>query len=103
MFRSYNYNIMGIINYYDLYVKATNEGIGCNGLCWMIGTSGTDEPDCFDSDKLHEFNAVIAPTEDYDENDYYWGADNDTNPMKGIFTPLRQNLLLLMAAYKGQL
>jgi len=93
-----------ITNYLDFYKERLPSGelpggYSANGLCCLIG-----------SEDLY----LISPT-DKDEAelkskdlcDAWWASElkwSDNADLKGLlFNPLRQNLILLLAAYHGQI
>jgi hypothetical protein len=85
--------------YLDLYMKWMREGeMPTWGLCGSLGFTG-----------LYGDLDIFEPTkEDYDrigeedKNIIFWGSDSP-DIEKHIFTPLRQNIVLLMAAMNGEL
>ena len=89
-------------HYLKLYYEWMETGLPHGrGLCLEF----ENEYDLYSSDLLDE----ISPTEnDLNKlvksglNPLHWGS-NDAHGLYGIFTPLRQNIVLLMAALNNEL
>lgn len=101
------------INYLELYKKLKGRKL-INGLCLSIKLEHEVMfPENYSyEDSKREFIEVMGPTledemklERLGFSTAYWGADNFINAVGNAskMTPLRENLLLIMAAYKDQL
>jgi hypothetical protein len=71
---------------------------GDYGLCGELSDRGLHE------EKTHLRDLFHPPFEiDMNITHLYWGSGDDQNRLTGVFTPMRQNILLLMAAMNGEL
>lgn len=93
---------MKLLDLYNEYVERKSL-IGVFGLCWDIHTY-ISETEC------DEFQLLMAPYDNktgdayfHDDGNEYWGSGHPTARHLGVATDLRLNLLLLYAAYKGEL
>lgn len=91
--------------YLTLYYRWMIVGeIPSDGLCFSLNDPFSDK-----QDQLLEF--FVPTPEEYDTNGYrlwqcFWAADgvSQRDPLQLCkFTPLRQNIVLLMAAMNGEL
>lgn len=88
------------MSYLRFYKKYADAGIlpGKKGLCRE-----------FNPDKQNHLFFLIQPTRDdftmiscEDKDWLFWGSD-DWEELEGVFTPLRQNIVLLLACLNNEL
>jgi hypothetical protein len=94
--------------YLPLYYKWIKEGkLPGYGLCFSFGD--LDGQYVRQHDPISIFEPLndeeYSPLKEYKLWQCFWAADGETNGrhLMGKFTPLRQNIVLLMAAMNGEL
>jgi hypothetical protein len=90
------------MNYLNLYktIKTRGKLQGGFGLCREIADEmGYGAVDRF----KHTFKPTMEEIVVYGVNEDYWGSENRFDVQAGILNPTRETMLLLMAAYEGEL
>lgn len=85
--------------YLDLYYEWMEKGMSTSGLCGYFD----QDPAGYEYKFPAEFRLIYDSVPRHLVGGY-WGAENPTDLFQcSVFTPLRQNIVLLMAAMNGEL